>query len=112
MASVQTRLLVTLLYSWSFEFPLRIDEWLRRLYGPMDSAIKGDSPLLVKTALIDLVQRKLVTTDGVYVAPARKKSTVNMAAIRAQRLAFSQAKMAEIRPLLRPGLLVLPLLAQ
>lgn len=101
MPTVLTRLFVTLLYSWSFEFPLRIDEWVRRLYRPMDSAIKGDSLSLAQAAICKLAQRNQVTTDGVYFAPASKKFTTDMASIRSQRLAFSQAKLAEIKPLVR-----------
>lgn len=101
MSPLQRRLLVTLRYSWVFGFPLKAGEWVRRLYqSPIAHIHRSDATELANT-IVSLVQANRVKKDGVFFSPVINEKTFLLSAIRAERLANSQRKLAEIEPLIK-----------
>ena len=97
MASVRTRLVLTLFYSWCFHFPLRVEEWLRRLYRSSGKDAGHTTHQLLQEVTKLVEQKKLVLIDG-YFAP--HSTHENLAVLRADRKQFSQRKRDELAPLI------------
>ncbi|MBP7875646.1 hypothetical protein KA012_01455, partial [Candidatus Woesebacteria bacterium] len=101
MASVRTQLLLTLYYSWSFGFPLRVGEWYLRTYAhtsperklPAASEIAGEMLVLQTSAFVQI-------TNG-FVAPLPESDGLNLQNSRQSRLTISNDKYAEIAPLIK-----------
>lgn len=115
MASLRTRLFVTLLYSWTFGFPLTTAEWVRRLYRSKKTAAVLPNTTELYSEIVSLHQQKLLSKDGPYFVPLMMRADTNATELspsttgsprlsahaRLQRHAIAQQKKAEIAPVVR-----------
>ncbi len=101
MASVRTRLLLTLYYSWSFGFPLRVGEWYLRTYTHTSPEGKLRAASEIASEMVALQASGFVQITNEFVAPLPESSGLNLQKIRKNRLAVSNEKYTEITPLIK-----------
>lgn len=101
MASLRTRLLLTIFYSWSFQFPVRTDEWIRRLYtDKISQSNQWDADAIV-AAIVYLYSHQQLNKEDDFFSPMLNEPTSSLKTIRLERRAAARKKIAEVAPLIR-----------
>lgn len=101
MATLRTRLFLTLAYSSTFGFPLTASEWARRLYQRSNESIEWPTTNRLRDEIVALVDGGWVAMLGRYFVAKSDETRSLEANVRGQRRQAARRKLQEITPVIR-----------